>query len=263
MYIMVPRENLTKGRWGETLELFREMPESQIPEYHPPDPDEPIFEGEKEPSELVIHGKKWYFHAHYVKDSSWAEAPWPVPNGMGLICADNLWDKSGPFDDTMEEYNLVGGAVITGLGGDFANYSNELTSLEVETYTGFLECNYNSLLLSKRVSVDVGLDNLQQFGTVTDKGTYILLGYDESKGHFGPELYDLLKTVDYLRPDSEMSPPPSLDEDAIGVKMRRVYHSNEKSRCDRERKRQEGKAQGRALFDKEFEQKYGHVFDLE
>ena len=90
MYILVPRENLTKGRWGETLELFREMPESQIPEYHPPDPDGPIFEGEKDTSELVIHGKKWYFHAHYVKDDSWAEAPWPVPKGMGLICADNL-----------------------------------------------------------------------------------------------------------------------------------------------------------------------------
>ncbi|MCK4971507.1 MAG: hypothetical protein KAS77_13310, partial [Thermoplasmata archaeon] len=254
---------MTKGRWKRTLLSLGEISGSQIPEYHPDDPDGPLFEGGEDPSEIIIHGHQWDFSATYVKEGSSPRTFWPIPRGMALLIADPPWDKGGPFDDSEDEYIMVGGAIISEMGGDFVNYSNELTFLEVETYTGFLKCNYNTILLSRRVLEDAGLENLQRFGRITDKEGFIQLDTHGPGQSFAPELYDLLKSLDYLRPESEMHPAPALDEDAIGLTVQMNYHPNEKRISDKERPRKEDKARGRASFDKEFEQKYGHVFDLE
>ena len=258
MYIMVPRVNLTKGRWRETLDLFRNIPESQVPEYEPKDPDSPIFDNEKDADEVIIHGHTWYFNASYVKDDSWPEEQWPVPKGMGLICASALWDKSGPSDESEDEYILVGGAVMEGMKGDFVNYANELNIYDVETYRGFQDMNYGTILLSRRVVKDVGLEVLEKLGTVTEiEGSYrfdgvFQMGIDE-------KVYDLLDSVSYLRPINQMSPPPILDEDAIGVSLTYSINPNEKIRHEKEMEREKAIVRGRAAFDREFEEEYGPV----
>lgn len=262
LYVMVPRENLTKGRWSDTLEIFRSIPGSQVPDYEVDDPDAPVFEGEGGSFEVVVHGHKWGFHGAYVKDDSWPERPWPVPRGMGLICVFNYWDKGGPFDDTSEEYIRVAGAVMLGMEGDFANYANELNVYKVETYTEFLNCHHGTILLSRRVVEDLGLEKLKRFGEVIDRGDFIVMRFGEEHWAREPELWELLKSLDYLRPEAEMSPPPTLDEDVIGLRMERNHIEGEGQLIADKRDRLMKDDASRSAERQRYEERFGPLMEL-
>lgn len=219
IYVIVPKQNLTQRRFGETMDLLRQDPENDIPEYKVTDPSAlAIAEGGGSfVHEALIHGYSFNFYTRGIRDSRWPDIRWPIPRGTGMV-----YVRSGS-SDTEGALLTVARALMKGLSGILASYSLGYIYSEAQTFKEFLRCNRNGFLLSKEIVDELGRDRLTREGTLVDFDGGVEFRYDRQTPEDPVRIAEMLGSASILQCDHKTVPPPDVREEEVGLEYDPKY----------------------------------------
>jgi tetratricopeptide (TPR) repeat protein len=233
MYILVPKDNLTEGRWKETVELLRQIPHSKVPDYEFSDPDAPIFSEIVGDYDIFVHGLEFNFRARYVTESSYPNEAFPIPESMGLVSG-YIWDKNGPHMDNYQDRTLaVMRAVFCGMGGVFANFESEVSYWDAHHFKQFMWCHYGYLMLSWELVAILGRDFFERTAEVIEyKGGVEVQPRTRWSVLQNDIFNELLRDDGMFNPELLQTPPLDFEDDEIGLVMEPRFSRREKALKD-------------------------------
>ena len=114
---IIPEKNMTSGRFAALMESFQDMPNSVIHEYHPEDPDEPLFNSGPYVSPVIYGFDMYSFESSTTYDSrSGAE----IPKGIDTLLVATEGKQFYDDEDRSDEYVDILGRFFSGLGAMYA-----------------------------------------------------------------------------------------------------------------------------------------------